>query len=384
MTASIWEISSTQTSITVGASWSSSTSAYYVQFFVDADDGSRSSSQYSVSNKTNDSRTFTYSSGLSAGKQYKCYVRYFASNGTTVLGTAVVYIYTQSIPIPAPSNPSISTSVSGNTITIRVTAGDNTDYVDFFSDISPTYERVYITSYQSFTRTRTGSSGQSYQFKAQAINDGVTSSIVSSTAYIPKPTPSTPTGFYSTGQTENTISLSWNSASNADWYSLEWYRSADGSFVNGSYTIYSTSYTITGLLKGVSYDIKLYSRNSDGTSGSTWIYGVKTKGARPNNFGWSTTKSKGSSYTITNNQFQNLVTYDEVIAFQSRVNEFRDYKNLSSYSFSSKYKGQTITRSMYNEWKSAIDAMSPPTSTYTSGDLDVLMNRLRDSLNSIT
>lgn len=197
------------------------------------------------------------------------------------------------------------------------------------------------------------------------------------------PPPSDPTNFRVYDRDVGAIAFAWNGSSGATGYTLEIYHTATGNFIDGWYNFWGTSLWATGLVNGVTYDAKLYAVNDGGNSSGTWLYGIKAGYARPSNWVWEVTKTRGASYSLVNKNVTNLVTHSEIIAFQSRINEFRLYKNLDVAPFSSRSRGQVFTSTMYNELRSAIIAMSPPTQPSTSSNLIDLLNGLRNSLNSI-
>lgn len=195
----------------------------------------------------------------------------------------------------------------------------------------------------------------------------------------PPPAPSAPNlSGYAT--TVNNIYTYWtNTASN---YTLQWRVSGSGATYS-SYNTTGTDYTITGLQEGTEYEIRVqaYDCNAYGCSYSTWDYLYEpTMSDRPADWSWYTSKTSGTAFNCTATEWND---------FCSRINEFRIYKGLSSYSFTSAEKGKTAYHSQVNQAITAITDMNPPTSVPSSvssgGDcLAYTLNRLRDSLNSIT
>lgn len=169
-------------------------------------------------------------------------------------------------------------------------------------------------------------------------------------------------------------------------YNVEVFRSSEsaGNLVFSSYGISSSarSQSISGLSSGTTYVFKLYSNRQLGDKVVERVT-TATGTARPSNFSWTIPKVRGNSYSIVSGKVTNLVSRSEIVAFENRINDFREYKGLSAYTFSSKSVGQSVDTAMYNSWKNAITAMSPPTSPSTSTNLIDLLNGLRNSLNSI-
>lgn len=100
---------------------------------------------------------------------------------------------------------------------------------------------------------------------------------------------------------------------------------------------------------------------------------------RPNDWSWSTLTSYSPIYSQDVIK-ANLVTANEWINFCTRINEFRNYKGFSSYSFSTVSVNQIITSSNINQAINAISTMAPV--TLGAGPYSTLIN-LRNALNSI-
>lgn len=101
---------------------------------------------------------------------------------------------------------------------------------------------------------------------------------------------------------------------------------------------------------------------------------------RPSDWSWQTTVGKGDEVNLT---------AQEWTLFCTRINAFRTYKGLSTYSFTGVISGVTqISASIVNAARSAISSMSPGVSlpsAVSSGDeiSAAFFNGLKDSLNSI-
>lgn len=101
--------------------------------------------------------------------------------------------------------------------------------------------------------------------------------------------------------------------------------------------------------------------------------------ARPNDFAWTYSKVQGGTFNLTATEWNNLAT---------RINEFRAYKGLSNYSFTTAYSGNNYMAYMYNQARTAIQGISGY-GTYipsvSSGDTVTayMMNVLVSELNSI-
>ncbi len=126
----------------------------------------------------------------------------------------------------------------------------------------------------------------------------------------------------------------------------------------------------------------IWVRSYDGTeTGEVYLYIEPPEAAvtRPSNFSWTYTKTQGGSFNLTAAEWNSLT---------ARINAFREYKGLSSYSFTYAYKGNDFTAAMYNQAVNAIKGISgygSYLSTVSSGDTVTAagLNLLRDELNAI-
>lgn len=167
-------------------------------------------------------------------------------------------------------------------------------------------------------------------------------------------------------------------------YVLVWIES-----VSQEQTLYKTDWdsgqrrvTFTGLNQGHSYNIKAQAYfHYNGTD--FWSYSIRetnaTTTSRPSNFGWDTSKSSGSNFNLTASEWNRLT---------SKINEFRAYKGLSSYSFTTASTGANFTATIFNQARNAIADMntsSLPGTTGTGSTVNASnLNALRDTLNAIT
>ena len=100
---------------------------------------------------------------------------------------------------------------------------------------------------------------------------------------------------------------------------------------------------------------------------------------RPDDWSWWSTVSSGSPIAITAREWN---------AFCTRINEFREYAELSSYSFTSVSKGTPISATIVNQARSAISGISGhgtlPSAAVSGGKITAtFFNRLASALNSI-
>lgn len=133
-----------------------------------------------------------------------------------------------------------------------------------------------------------------------------------------------------------------------------------------------------GVEAGQTYYI--WFRGYDAASGATTlnISTVETI-TRPNDFSWTYSKVQGGTFNLTATEWNNLA---------KRINEFRAYKGLSNYSFTTAYSGNNYMAYMYNQARTAIQGISGYGAyipSVSSGDTVTayMMNVLVSELNSI-
>ena len=124
--------------------------------------------------------------------------------------------------------------------------------------------------------------------------------------------------------------------------------------------------------------VKSYAGESSGYV-DLYIEPPEAAAVRPSNFSWTYTKTQGGNFNLTAAEWNSLT---------ARINAFREYKGLSSYSFTYAYKGNDFTAVMYNQAVNAIKGISGYGSylyTVSSGDTVTAagLNALRDELNAI-
>ncbi|MDF2902415.1 MAG: hypothetical protein K0S25_53 [Bacillus sp. (in: firmicutes)] len=166
----------------------------------------------------------------------------------------------------------------------------------------------------------------------------------------------------------------WDYSLTTYYYTVSW---IDSSSVN-KYSYYD----ISGLSAGTGYGFKGFVRNASGRThvGNTSFYTESPPNPRPSNWAWSTLVSNAYVYSLNWILRANLVNAAEWNSFCARINEFRSYKNLSTYNFTSAIPGESVTLAMVNE---AISAISPMTSVLGGfGPYSTLVN-LSNDLNAI-
>jgi hypothetical protein len=202
--------------------------------------------------------------------------------------------------------------------------------------------------------------------------------------------PPLPSGVGSVSATpsENSLFISWGNASNVERYALEVrIGNSSGTLVFNTYNLVSTSETVSGLTSATAYHIKVYAINSvgNGAPSETTATTSSPPNPRPSNWSWSTLVSGNSTYTYGGKIRANVVSATEWINFCSRINEFRVYKNLSAYAFTSAITYESLTSSIFNEASYAINQMTTVPNIVSTGEKGVnsKIMALSNALNSI-
>jgi hypothetical protein len=98
------------------------------------------------------------------------------------------------------------------------------------------------------------------------------------------------------------------------------------------------------------------------------------------NFSWTYPKISGQPFNLTANEWN---------SFTSKINDFRNYKGLSNYSFTAAVSGNPFTAAMYNQARLAIQGISGyggyiPTVSSGQQITAYMLNILVSELNAIT
>lgn len=140
----------------------------------------------------------------------------------------------------------------------------------------------------------------------------------------------------------------------------------------------NTTYTIKGFTKSTSTS----GRNHAGTVSFTTIATVNT---RPDDWTWTTLSNSNSVYEMGNFLQTDIVLASEWISFLNRINQFRKYKSLGDYTFSSIVSKSQLTDNVYEEARLAISDMTSVPSSVSTGETNVNQKvmALSNALNSI-
>lgn len=317
--------------------------------------------------------TDEYFSGLSPDTVYTFYVR--AEVGSQQSGPGI--LSTRTLGIPAPDVGIYSVSEDSIVIMIYKVTGATSYrvYIDGSLDgtqsaFSGTYA-FYIISGLTM--------GRNYSIRVAArvgTTTGPQSYVVTGTTLYPYP-------FTTTGAvTGTTANISWTSVSGATRY----YIYLDG--VNKGY-VTGTSYQFTGLipLKEYGYYVQAYNGYVYSNSGLILTLFTTTSG-RPLNWNWEYSIVSGGGFYAQSGSTVFLMRAAHWNAFTARINEFRDYKSKTQYTFTTATTSTTEIgiRNCINQAITAINAMGFSQPSISSGDnvaASVFLT-MRNNLNSIT
>lgn len=317
--------------------------------------------------------------GLRADTRYKFYAVFYNSDYDVIGRTQTISIWTAPLKDP-PSTPGFlrSYAKTENSISVKWGISDNAHGYDIYLD------GQFWDSTDKDSMTVTGlRADTSYKICVSAYNDygeSNTRCIITSTPAPPDTTDPeiwnvVATASKVSGNTFN-VTVTW-SASDNDGIDYQWaYRSPPNS---ASYTsIGSTlsrstrSYTFTtdangnSFLGGNRYYFRIrvidYAGNMSPTADGTVSLLIPL--GRPANWEWEYTITSGGKFysQSADGKTAYLMRAAHWNAFTTRINEFRDYKGLSSYTFTTATTSTTSTgvRNCINQ---AINAINPMLST---------------------
>jgi hypothetical protein len=180
-----------------------------------------------------------------------------------------------------------------------------------------------------------------------------------------------------------------------DWGSTRTSNNADSSisYDDGTYagTLYLDS--VSGSPSAPSYNGSYVGQtDSTSTSGTANYSGdVPLKdsgggGSRPSNWTWSSLVSASSTYELGGVLRADVVSATEWNSFCARINEFRAFKNLGNYNFSTVVSKTSLSDTIYEEARLAISSMTTVPASVSTGEKGVNSKilALSNALNSIT
>ncbi|OXS77968.1 fibronectin type III domain-containing protein [Domibacillus enclensis] len=287
---------------------------------------------------------------------------------------------------PAPYNVSISEdSMDGKTIDVIVTWMGQANEVRYdVSWISGFPDNVHSVSTLATFHERSFTApaySTPYYIDVQVSGPGGTSNW--ETLYImtdPEPIVVGSTSITSLSDfASNAIRVNWSYATNAVYYEVQYRVSGSSTWLYAAYSQSGNDFLVTGLQPSTDYQFRV--RGYQGSSYGAWSSAVpgRTLSNIPTAFNWTYAKVQGGEYNLKAQEWN---------ALGSKINQFREYKGLSNYPFSTAYVNAIFYASYYNEVRAAINDMGPVTSIpairYAGDDVTAaVLNRLRDSLNSL-
>ena len=239
-------------------SWSSVSGAtkYYIYRA-----SSISSGSYSLVSTTT-STSYT-NSGLTSGSTYYYRVAAYKSglgNKSQPAGVKLSF----SAPVITKACPTGTTSVSLSWDKVYNATGY---YVYRSTSSSGTYSKIATVSGTSYSNSGL-TSGTTYYYKVAAYNSSSTSSLSGYKSVMPTSC-QTPTIYYGTANSTNSITIKWTNVPNATSYYVYRSSSASGTYTKIA-TVNRTSYNNTGLSSGTTYYYKVVAYNS--STGKTSPY----------------------------------------------------------------------------------------------------------------
>src|SRR5690606_13835050 len=148
-----------------------------------------------------------------------------------------------------------------------------------------------------------------------------------------------------------------------------------GAYTTNRYRTFTTDAYGNDLVQDAYYTVRVtaYDVANNGTSSTVRL---QYKVARPSNWTWHSSKTSGSVVNLTAAEWNSFVI---------RINQFRMYKSLSNYSFTTVSSGNPIRASQLNEARSAIASMTSVPSSAVSGATATasFINALSNSLNAV-
>ena len=322
---------------------------------------------------TNNGRGYYYDyytfTGLSAGRTYKISVKVKNDKGVVVEEN---YIYATTQSAQPPSAPSIS-AIPISKSKIDMYWNSVSGATGYHVYLNNAYQATVTGTSYSFTGL---SEYTQYTVGVSAYNANGSSSITTQTVRTKDETPPY-VSITSISKTNNSITMSFSA------YDAHSGVSGFYVYLNDSHrtTVYGTSgtYTYNGLQSGITYKVSVKAFDAYGNVSSEDYRNIQTSSSRPSNFEWTFQKTSGGEFNITASEWN---------VFLNKINQFREYKNLTQYNFTSASSDDIFYAYMFNQAVQAISAMNPPVSppsTRSSGDeiYASYFTQLKNSLNSI-
>lgn len=284
--------------------------------------------------------------GLSAGTSYTIDV--YGIRGTNTWFINTVYVTTTE-PIIAPGAPSWIALAGRTTSSLSIQWGSPS------SGGSVSYYLVYCqgvsqgsTTSNSYTITGL-SNNTTYYVCVQAFNNGGSSPTKCGSFTTVDGRPDPVTNLTASNITQTGFKISWDHSTLASSYII--YLNG----VNWTNTSYNR-YTFTGLTPGTNYTVIVVAVNEYGSKPGT---SIQCRTTAISDWAWEYSIYSGGLFYAQNGKIAYLMPAYHWNDFTNKINEFRHYKGLSSYNFTTVYSEQSVTSSIINQAISAINDMLP-------------------------
>jgi titin len=209
-------------------------------------------------------------------------------------------------PNPPTHMYSVNTTQTGTTLHWIDNSDNETRFIIYKDDVRAYYPPQNAEQYQISDLA----CGTSYSFEVSADWEGVggesqkAGPLTVTTGPCPEPLPPMPTNLQTTGATESSVSLSWNSVLEADSYLVERNSGSSWYLAGIVYGSGNNSYTVTGLECATAHSFRVHSRNGAGDSAASSEVSAATAScppplAQPNDFAVSGSTQTSISFTWT-------------------------------------------------------------------------------------
>jgi hypothetical protein len=350
-------------------------------------------------------------SGLSPNTSYTFYRRYkeTSTHYASPASSGSTFTTLSDLPDPPPK-PSVPSSISwidqgvntSDSQVVRFTATKSSTATHMRAELDCTGQINKISPWIDMSSGSTLTAeftsvydNQQVRVRVQCKNDGGESLWSDYTSYITisnRTAPSTPGSFTEPSGTiyQNTdFTVTWGAVSEISYYRLQKSHN-NGVSWDYSYIIYTNS-TIANAESNnqVKFRVMCYDAQGNYSTYRESINYTVEQSLRPNNWYWSYNIVSGGDVYNTimsgNTIYAYIIPATEWNNFTNRINQFRTYKGLSNYSFTSVSSDNNFTHTIINQAVTAINAMGFSISSLSSG-VDVpasVFIQMRDSLNSL-
>ncbi|NEW08226.1 hypothetical protein GK047_19685 [Paenibacillus sp. SYP-B3998] len=379
--------SNTQNSITIVV-----TSNYYnASYFRFEKDSSWDSTTYYSGWQQSQAGYYQYSytfNGLQAGRSYYLKAYSYEYNGQIApVESGGTYFSTQAAPLPPQGTPSVSadTAYSGGTHYINVYWSDVSGETGYYIYANDNY-KAFANANETYKQISVDSEYTLYTIKVIPYNGSGNGNYGSTNVRSRDITAPIVNSYYATDIQKDYITMyasGSDSGSGMNGFDFYCYSSDGNTLINSATKYGSSAYcSFTGLAPDVSYVFKVRAFDNQlnyGSIGSN--YSARTLKNRPYDFSWDNSKASGARFNVSSSEWNRFI---------GRINEFRIYKGLKGYGFTTApYSDGKFYAFMFNQAVAAINEMNPPVhapASQSSGGIiyaSLLIDIVR-SLNSVS